>query len=237
MINLRWTAVSKAAIDHFELQYKIDGSDWQALGGPLAGDLRSTGFFAKNGATYEFRIRTVTAEGAEEFPAGAQSKTTVETECTPDKYEPKDNVPTDSPALTAGVGQFHNLCGIKDVDWSSMLLQGGKSYTFTSIPTELAGGVSMQIFDLTGNAMTDVAIPADLNSQTTLDFTPDTSATYLLHIKAANDQLSGTHSVYDIKYDQAAPFSPIPVVCGAILIPLLTALGRLWSRMRANAGL
>ncbi|BCY18353.1 hypothetical protein hrd7_22020 [Leptolinea sp. HRD-7] len=237
MINLHWTAVSKAAIDHFELQYKIDGSDWQALGGTLAGDLRSTGFFAKNGSMYEFRIRAVTAEGAEEFPSSAQAITTVESECTPDKFEPKDNVPTNSPSLSAGVGQFHNLCGIKDVDWTSMLLQGGKTYVFTSIPTELAAGVSMQIFDLAGNAMTEEATPADLNSQTTLDFSPETSATYLLRIKAANEQLSGTHSVYDIKYDQADPFSPIPVVCGAILIPLLTALGRLWSRMRAKANL
>jgi hypothetical protein len=64
----------------------------------------------------------------------------------------------------------------------------------------------MQIFDLAGNAMTEEATPADLNSQTTLDFSPETSATYLLRIKAANEQLSGTHSVYDIKYDQADPF-------------------------------
>jgi hypothetical protein len=70
-----------------------------------------------------------------------------------------------------------------------------------------------------------------------LDFSPDTSATYLLHIKAADEHLAGTHSVYSISYDQAEPFSPIPIVCGAILIPLLTALAKLWGRMRASAGL
>jgi murein DD-endopeptidase MepM/ murein hydrolase activator NlpD len=237
MVTLRWSAVSKSPIDHFELQFKMDGSDWKAWAAPLAGDLRSTGFFANNGSSYEFRIRAVTAAGAEEFPAGAQAKTIVETECTPDKYEPKDNVPTDSPALTAGTGQLHNLCGMKDEDWTSMLLQGGKSYIFTAKPVELAAGVTMQIFDMAGNAMTDAAGPADLNSETKLDFSPDTSATYLLHIKAADEHLAGTHSVYSISYDQAEPFSPIPIVCGAILIPLLTALAKLWGRMRASAGL
>jgi len=237
MITLRWSAVSKATIDHFELQFKTNGSEWQALGGPLAGDLRSTGFFAKNGASYEFRIRAVTSSGAEEFPAGAQAKTTVETECVPDKYEPGDNVATNSPSLAAGAGQSHNLCGLKDEDWTSLLLQGGTSYTFTAKPVELAAGVSLQIFDLAGNAMTDEAIPADLNSETKLDFSPDTSATYYLHIKPADEHLAGTHSVYSISYDQAEPFSPIPIVCGAILIPLFTALVKLWNRMRASAGL
>lgn len=237
LITLHWTSVSKAPIDHFELQYKTGGDQWQAWASPIAGDLRSTGFFAKNGETYEFRIRSVTASGAEEFPAGAQARTTVEAECTPDSFEPKDNTPANSPALAAGAGQLHNLCGLKDEDWSSMLLQGGISYTFTAKPMELASGVSLQVFDLAGNPVTDEARPEDLYSETKLDFSPETSATYLLRVKAADEKLAGTHSVYNIRYDQAEPFSPIPIVCGAILIPLLTALARLASRLKASAGL
>ncbi|GAP20884.1 peptidoglycan DD-metalloendopeptidase family protein [Leptolinea tardivitalis] len=235
LINLKWTAVSKVKIDHFELQYQVNNGGWQAWAEPLPGNARETSFFATNGATYSFRIRAITESGAEEFPEEPQVKTTVEKECIPDKYEPKDNVPTNSPSLTSGNCQLHNLCGFKDEDWTSMLLQGGKTYTFKAVPQELAAGVTLQVFNLAGQAVTDEISPETLNSITTLNYQPETSATYYLHVKAANDNLAGTRSIYNICYDQAEPFSPIPVVCGAILIPLLTALLKLASRIRNSA--
>lgn len=233
LVKLSWTAVSKTPIDHFELQYQINGGDWQAWTEPIDGNLNFASFFAKNGNTYGFRIRAVTASSEEQFPDEAQVKTTVEKECIPDKYEPGDNLPVDSPSLTSGVGQLHNLCTFKDEDWTSILLQGGKSYTFIAKPTELAAGVTLQLYDMTGKAMTDEARPEDLFSQTTLDFQPETSATYILRARAADEHLAGTRSIYSISYDQTAPFSPIPVVCGALLIPLLTALAKLVNRIRS----
>ncbi len=232
LVKLTWTAVSKAPIDHFELQYQVDGGDWQTWTEAIDGKLRYASFFAKNGASYGFRIRAVTASGEEPFPDEAQVKTTVEKECIPDKYEPGDNLPADSPALTAGGSQLHNLCTLKDEDWTSMLLQGGKNYTYVAKPTELAGGVTLQIYDMTGKAMTDEIQPDDLFSETRLDFQPETSATYILRARAADEHLAGTRSIYSISYDQAAPFSPIPVVCGALLIPLLTALAKLFNRLK-----
>lgn len=113
-----------------------------------------------------------------------------------------------------------------------MLLQGGKNYTYVAKPTELAGGVTLQIYDMTGKAMTDEIQPDDLFSETRLDFQPETSATYILRARAADEHLAGTRSIYSISYDQAAPFSPIPVVCGALLIPLLTALAKLFNRLK-----
>ncbi len=234
LISLDWSAVSKEPIDHFELQYQINAGKWQAWSEVLDGSLRKTSFFAKNGMSYGFRIRAVTATGAEEFPPGAQIKTTVESQCIPDKYETIDNLPSEATPLETGNGQLHNLCGIKDEDWMVMLLQGGKTYTFESLPTELAAGTGLQIFDMTGQAMTDEAVPDDLLSKTTLNFQPETSATYIIRVRAANDQLAGTRSIYSLTYDQAAPFSPIPVACGALLIPLLTALVKLWNRMRSR---
>ncbi len=117
-----------------------------------------------------------------------------------------------------------------------MLLQGGKTYTFTAQPTELAAGVTLQLFDMTGKALTDEFIPDDLQSTTYLEFQPETSATYILRTRAANDNLAGTRSIYSLSYDQAAPFSPLPVVCGAILIPLFTALIKLWGRLKSGIG-
>ncbi len=235
MISLSWSAVSKEKIDHFELQYQINGGKWKAWSEPLDGGLRKTNFFAKNGTSYGFRIRAVTASGGEEFPPDAQVKTTVEAECIPDKFETKDNLPSEATPLESGSGQLHNLCGLKDEDWTAMLLQGGKTYTFTALPTELAAGVTLQVFDMAGQAMTDEAIPADLQTETKLDFQPEISATYILRARAASDQLAGTRSIYSLSYDQAAPFSPIPVACGALLIPLLTALVKLWGRLKASA--
>lgn len=232
MINLKWTTVSREKIDHFELEYQVNSGDWQPWAEPLEGKLRGTSFFAKNGTTYGFRIRAVTANSTEDFPADAQVKTTVEAACVPDKFESKDNLPSEATPLQSGNGQLHNLCGIKDEDWTVMLLQGAKSYTFTAEPTELAAGVSLQLYDMSGQAMTDEGFPDDLLSKTTLDFTPDVSGTYILRARAANELLAGTRSIYSLSYDQAAPFSPLPVVCGAILIPILTALVKLWGRWR-----
>jgi hypothetical protein len=234
MISLSWATVSKEKVDHFELQYQVNDGEWQEWAEPLAGTLRKTSFFAKNATAYGFRIRAVTENGTEEFAPEAQVKTKVEAECVPDKFEPGDNLPANSPALQSGSGQLHNLCGLKDEDWTSMLLQGGKTYTFTAQPTELAAGVTLQLFDMTGKALTDEVSPEDLLSTTSFDFQPETSATYLLRARAANENLAGTRSIYSISYDQAAPFSPLPVVCGAILIPLLTAVVKLFGRMKAG---
>ncbi len=233
LVRLSWTAVSKTPIDHFELQYQVDGGEWQTWTEAIEGKLRSASFFAKNGVSYGFRIRAVTASGQEPFANEAQVKTTVEKECVPDKYEPGDNLPANSPALTSGNGQLHNLCTFNDEDWTSMLLQGGKTYTFIAKPTELAAGVTLQIYDMTGKAMTDEIRPEDLFSETVLDFQPETSATYILRARAADEHLSGTRSIYSLSYDQAAPFSPVPVVCGALLIPLLTALAKLINRIKS----
>lgn len=234
LIHLTWSSVSKEPVDHFELQYQINDGKWQPWAEALNGSLRATSFFAKNGTSYGFRIRAVTASGAEDFPENAQVRTTIEAQCVPDKFETKDNLPSEATPLDPGNGQLHNLCGLKDEDWSVMLLQGGTNYTFKSLPTELAAGVGLQIFDMTGQAMTDEAVPDDLHTETTLNFRPDTSATYILRARAANDQLAGTRSIYSISYDQAAPFSPIPVACGALLIPLLTALVKMWNRLRSR---
>lgn len=234
LVRLTWSSVSKEPVNHFELQYQINEGKWQGWSEVLDGSLRETSFFAKNGASYGFRIRAVTAAGAEEFSTNAQVRTVVEAQCIPDKYETKDNLPSEATSLESGNGQLHNICGLKDEDWTVMLLQGSKTYTFTSLPTELAAGVGLQIFDMTGQAMTDEAIPENLHSQTTLNFRPDSSGTYILRARAANDQLAGTRSIYSISYDQAAPFSPIPVACGALLIPLLTAFVKLWNQLRSR---
>jgi len=233
LVNLKWATVSNEKVDHFELQYQVNGGDWQPWAETLPGDLREASFFGANAAAYGFRIRAVTSNSSEEFPAEAQVKTIIENACVPDKYETKDNLPSEATPLESGSGQLHNLCGLKDEDWSVMLLQGGKPYVFSAQPTELAAGVTLQIYDLAGQAMTDEAVPDDLMSETTLFFTPESSATYILRARAANDQLAGTRSIYSLKYDQEAPFSPLPLVCGAGLIPLLTALIKLWGRLKA----
>ena len=186
---------------------------------------------------YGFRIRAVTQSGAEEFATEAQSKTKVEEQCTPDKFEPSDNASAGASALQTGGGQLHNLCGLKDVDWSSMLLEGGKSYTFMAKPQDFPAGVTLQIYDMTGKPLSDEISPEDLTSETKLDYQPETSGTYLLRARAADDHLAGTNVIYNLNYDLASPFSPLPMVCGALLIPLVTALFKLWGNLKAGLNL
>jgi hypothetical protein len=237
MIRLKWSVTSKRKVNLFELQYQQDGGDWQPWAGHLAANLRETRFFAENGKEYGFRIRAVTSTNTEEFAPEAQAKTKVEKLCTPDKFEPKDNETGGATSLQTGGGQLHNLCELKDVDWSSMLLEGGKSYTFSAKPQDLPAGVTLQIFDMTGKPISDEIAPDDLGSTTTLDYQPETTGTYLLRARAADDHLAGTDVIYNVSYDQSSPFSPLPMVCGALLIPLLTALFKLWGNLKAGLNL
>jgi hypothetical protein len=237
MIRLKWSVSSRQKVDHFELQYQQNGGEWQAWAAPLAANLRETSFFAKNGTEYGFRIRAVTETGVEEFAGEAQAKTKVEAQCTPDKFEPADNTPDGASALQTGGGQLHNLCSFTDIDWSSMLLQGGKAYTFTAKPQDLPAGVTLQIFDMTGKALSEEVSPENLSSGTSLDYQPETSGTYLLRARAADDHLAGTNVIYNVNYDQASPFSPLPLVCVALLIPLLTAIFKLWGNLKAGLNL
>jgi hypothetical protein len=90
---------------------------------------------------------------------------------------------------------------------------------------------------MAGTALSDEISPDDLASSTALDYQPETSGTYLIRSRAADDHLAGTNVIYNLNYDQASPFSPIPVVCGALLIPLATALFKLWGNLKAGLNL
>jgi hypothetical protein len=236
MIRLRWSVSSASKVEHFELQYRQGGGEWRDLATPLDAKMRETSFFARNGVEYGFRMRAIAGDESEEFPAEAQAVTRIEDECEPDKFEPSDNKPSGSSALQTGNGQIRNFCGLQDIDWSSMLLQGQKSYEFKAIPLDLPAGAALQLFDTAGNPLSDEVFPENLSSETVLYYKPETSGTYLLRARAADDHLAGTKVIYTLKYDQASPFAPFPIICGAFLIPLLTALLKLWGAIRTGLG-
>ena len=61
---LRWQALqNEKDIDHFEMQYREDGGEWQDWNRPLQATARQAWFVGQPGRRYEFRLRAVGQKG------------------------------------------------------------------------------------------------------------------------------------------------------------------------------
>ncbi len=225
-LPLKWQVNAGAdRIDHFELQYRVDGGDWKDYTQPLEGSLRQLIFTAESGHGYEFRMRAVGNDGTEEaFPDSAETATQVQAAdvCTPDAYELYgDNARESAQALEIGAEQIHNWCPSNDQDWVSFTAKAGNTLQITTEPEDLNSAAAFILYDMDGATLIGSGQPADSNSGASLDWIVPTDGTYYLHLQPVDTTITGTNTRYKVAVASKGTLQPGTLICGSVSIPAL----------------
>ena len=231
-IQLQWQVTSGAdRIDHFELQYRVDGSDWALIEPNPAADARQVVFDGEAGRSYEFRIRAVAGDGvSESFPDAAQAFTRVAdaSVCQPDLYEgPSGDAGFSSAApITVGESQVHNWCPSGDTDWVIFQGKTGDQLQITTEPLAAGTGTGITLYDVDGITILGSVQPADENSGAVLDWIVPSDGTYALQLTPLNPALVGSDAKYTLSLQSKGTIEWLPLICGGTSIP--AALGGLY---------
>ena len=230
---LQWVVTAGAdRLDHFELQYRVDGADWLMLDPSPAGDARQVVFNAEPGRSYEFRIRAVGTDGTlEAFTDAAEASTRVldATLFQPDIYEGAtggDNSFASAAPLVIGDTQEHNWVPANDIDWVVFQAKTGQDLHITTEPLAVGSAAAITLFDVNGTTVLGSVQPADDNSGAALDWIVPADGTYSLQLSPVNPAVMGSDARYKLSVEAKGTIEVAPLICGGTSIP--AALGGLY---------
>ena len=134
-VTLNWTVTQGADnINHFEVEYRVDGQAWEMVNDNILADQRSVVVILPPGFTYEFRMRAVAlTERSEEFPINAEATTSVAAYCVGDLYESGEPDQDISP-LVVEKPQLHTFCPTGDQDRIPIVMDSTSPMTISIDP-------------------------------------------------------------------------------------------------------
>lgn len=237
-VLLKWTIENNSQADSFEIQYRIAGGEWKDWGAYIPGNQRRVWFFGNPGDHYQFRMRAVKAGGsAQSYPELAETETIIEMECTPDEYDRtvlNNDDPSNPTPLDTGVPQTHNFCGMGDQDWFIVMGEMGKSYRFRS---ESAGGGAaaiIELYDRDSVTLLGQQKPVDLGVSAELTWIAPDDGLYFLRLRPLDARLAGSDARYTLSVDPIGQVYTPPLLCSALLLPLIWLLIKLFLALRAR---
>jgi len=234
-VKLNWTVESGAdGIDHFDLQWREQGGEWQNWAETLGADARQVLFWGSADKTYEFRIRAVDLIGtAESYPDAAEAMTYINLGCSDDGFE--GVTPGDDESLTAAPAgtdatQTHNWCSTKDVDWVAFQALQGEGYSFVTKALSTASAARIELYDTDRTTLLGMASPSSLDGEATLDWLVPLDGIYYLKLFPADSRIGGQDTNYEFTIQQKSSVEPAALICGSTLIPALLGGGYLVSK-------
>ena len=146
-VLLTWKVLSGGdRLDHFNIQYRVQGQAWDELPDEPGKDTREFLFWGQTGKTMEFRLQAVDDQGnAEEFNTIPEAVTSFMAPCNADEYdgsESNDNTLAGAAQIAAGQTQTHNWCSIGDVDWLTFSAAAGDAMQFSTKAVSLASAAN-----------------------------------------------------------------------------------------------
>jgi murein DD-endopeptidase MepM/ murein hydrolase activator NlpD len=224
-IPLQWQVTTGVdRVDHFELQYRVDGGEWTLTNPNPAGTDRALTFTGESGRTYEFRIRAIAIDGMDEaFPDVAQAVTRLADAvfCQPDIYEGAsgDGSFTNASPTVIGESQEHTWCPAGDTDWVIFQATAANKLQITTEPSSAGSAASITLYDVDGSTVLGSVQPADENSGATLDWIVPTDGTYALSMAPVNPAVVGSASGYKLAIQSKGTIELTPLVCTGTTIP------------------
>ena len=229
-VNLTWKVLSGAdRLDHFNLQYRIQGQEWVELPEEPGAAAREFLFWGTPGATMEFRLQAVDSQGnAEEFNTIPETVTTFVGTCSGDEYEgnePGDDSLAGAAIITAGEPQTHDWCQSGDTDWLTFSALLGDQLQFTTKAVDLASAAKLTLYEPDGVTLIGTAVPATVKANGTLDWTAPADGIYVLKLEPVDNRISGQASKYSVEVSSRSTVEPGTLICGSALLPLLVGGG------------
>ncbi|NMC35118.1 MAG: peptidoglycan DD-metalloendopeptidase family protein [Veillonellaceae bacterium] len=239
-VNLTWKVLSGAdRLDHFNIQYRIVGEDWQELPDEPAGYVRSFLFWGTPGATMQFRLQAVDNQGnAEEFNTIPEAETSFNVQCSKDEYEigdSGDNSLAGAGQIKAGDTQTHNWCGAGDVDWLTIAAAQGDQFVFTTKAVSFASAAKMTLYEPDGATLIGAAVPVNVNAEGTLNWTSPVDGVYVLKLEPVDNRIVGQDTRYTINVSSKSTIDPTTLICGSAGLPVLLGGGYLAAKKAKKA--
>ncbi|NPV76313.1 MAG: peptidoglycan DD-metalloendopeptidase family protein [Anaerolineae bacterium] len=234
---LRWQALqNEKNIDHFEMQYREDGGEWQGWNRPLQATARQAWFVGQPGRRYEFRLRAVGQKGdAAPFTEQPEVILEIQANCQPDAYEggdPGDDQFISAAPLEVDEVQDHNLCGLGDEDWVAFPAEAGAAYRISTNPTGGGAAVNIQLFAPDGYNLLGEVRPPDLAQPAALDWIAPDDGIYFIRFTPFDAGLMGSDVRYQARVARLSQVFTPTLVCSSLLLPLIWVLVRAYLKAK-----
>jgi hypothetical protein len=231
VVKLTWQVLAGAdGLDHFNIQYRAQGQDWQELPDEPGKDAREMLFWGQPGTTVEFRMQAVDILGnAEEFNTIPEAFTTFVAPCSEDGFEgieAGDDQPGGASRIEPGTPQVHNWCSGGDADWVVFDVVMGDQMRFTTKPVDLAAGANLQLYQTDGALLGEVK-PQNASAEGVLEWTAPADGTYAVLLTPVDGRITGTDTDYEFTLQQKSTVEPSTLICGSAAIPALLGGGYL----------
>lgn len=229
-VTLKWKVESgEDDVDHFNLQWRAQGGEWQDWSEPLARDARQVLFWGTPDSTFEYRMRAVDLIGTTEaYPDAAEVSTFINPGCMDDEYEgvaPGDDEQLTAAPAESGVTQTHNWCPLGDVDWVAFQALQGETYSLVSKAVGNASAAGIELYDTNGTTLLGKVRPASENSDTRLEWIVPLDGVYYIKLTPADARIGGQETTYEFTVQKKSSVEPGALICGSALIPALLGGG------------
>jgi murein DD-endopeptidase MepM/ murein hydrolase activator NlpD len=222
-------------LDHFEIQVRINGSDWQNWERPLTAQMRQAWYLGEPGKHYEFRIRAIDAAGnLEDLPLTAEASTIIEEACLADEYESQESSSAlvQASMMEIGQSQIHSICPSGDEDWITFPLNNGETVEIVSTPLSGAAATILQVYRSDRYTKIMEVFPSALESPTKLEWISDLDGIYYLRVIPLDQKIYGTDSRYEIKLNRIGEKPAPNFMLPALALPFLWFLMKIVSSIR-----
>lgn len=202
LLTLRWTGSDPdGAVDHYDLQYQVNGGAWADLQTNIPGSQTNRTFFADLGKAYGFRLRAVdNNNNMESYPATAE-RTVAVSSCNADSFESADNSASGASSLSKDSGlQNHNFCGVNDNDWVKMNVEAGNEYLYMLPVVGTTTALKAQLYASNQTSLLKEVTSVGYGSGVTFKYTAATTQTVYLKVTPLDSRLAGNDVKYTVWY-------------------------------------
>ena len=187
-------------------QWRTEPGTWDAANTlTFPASQRSTWFAGQPGVSYAFRLRAVDVNNqSEPWPAGdaAETSVTLPGVCTPDAFEPDDDLAQAS-ALAPGEWAQRNLCGPGNPDWFRVEIGKASDYFVSALSQNGGAAVSITVYPQDGATILAGGAAAGVGQGVDVLFRPAAAGIYYLKVDPLVANLVGTDAVYTVMVSEA----------------------------------
>ena len=238
-IKLEWDVLEgEEDLAYFDIQIRKDGSPWTDWKTALDSKTREIRLIGDPGSNYAFRMRSADKAGnLEDYPQKAEIKLKMPLNCSEDDFELNelsDNRWDGAAQLELNKNQLHNICGQLDVDWIAFSAQSGSTYSFNLEPISEGVSISSILFGMDHELALFESNPTEIGQPTEFNWTAPNTGIFYLRLSGSNPNLFGTDTQYQVRIDRIAQLEPTTFLWSTLLLPLVLAVVKFYSRLKAR---
>jgi hypothetical protein len=203
---------NSSGIAYYELQYNLNGGDWQN-DGQIPGSLTAQWMIGAAGNSYQYRMHAIDYAGnSEPYPTSAEASTSIPSASTLcaalDVYDTGTNDNTAGMAnsiVINGSAHSHNFCNplatdrLFDQDWIAFPVQVGSTYFIEATTSAAQSAVRLSLLASDGSTLLAEAVPDWFGERTLLHWTADQDGMVYVRMQHVDGRVIGSVVAYQVQ--------------------------------------